>query len=154
MDDIEFMRKALEKARDAFERGEIPVGAVMVKDDRIVGRGSNNRLADASPFAHAEMQAIAEAGKELSSWRFDGCTLYSTLEPCPMCAGAIVQTRIQRVVYGARDPRAGAAGSLYNILRDPRMAHRCVVIPGIMAEESSRLLWDFFQAQREVRKRA
>lgn len=154
MDDRKFMREALAEAQNALEMDEIPVGAVMVKDGRIVGRGSNYRIADASPFAHAEMRAIAEAGKELSSWRFDGCTLYSTLEPCPMCAGAIVQTRISRVVYGARDPRAGAAGSLYDILRDPRMAHRCLVLPGIMAEDSSRLLWNFFRARRKAGKRA
>ncbi len=143
------MNEALREAREAFEKNEIPVGAIVVRDGEIVGRGSNDRLRSSLPFAHAEMVALAEAGKTLGTWRFDGCALYVTLEPCPMCAGAIIQTRVSRVVFGARDPRAGAAGSLYDILRDPRMAHRCQVKEGVLAQECAALLQKFFRARRK-----
>lgn len=149
LEDIEFMNQALLEARKALDRGEIPVGAIIVQRGEIIGRGSNDRLRGALPFAHAEMTALAEAGERLASWRFDDCTLYVTLEPCPMCAGAISQTRVGRVVYGARDPRAGAAGTLYNILRDPRMAHRCIVKAGVLAQESADLLQKFFRERRK-----
>lgn len=142
------MKEALREAREAFGRGEIPVGAVVVQKGEIVGRGSNDRLRGALPFAHAEMTALAAAGERLARWRFDDCTLYVTLEPCPMCAGAISQTRVARVVFGARDPRAGAAGSLYNILQDPRIAHRCAVKEGVLAQESAELLQKFFRIKR------
>ena len=142
------MREAICEAQHSLARGEIPVGAVVTRGGRIVGRGSNDRLRSSLPFAHAEMTAIAEAGAALGAWRFDDCTLYVTLEPCPMCAGAIVQTRVARVVYGARDPKAGAAGSLYDILRDPRMAHRCLVTGGVLERECAELLRVFFQAKR------
>jgi tRNA(adenine34) deaminase len=142
------MKIALDEARLALLNGEIPVGAVMTIGGRIIGRGANKRAVDNMPFAHAEMLAISEAGRVLSRWRFDECTLYVTLEPCAMCAGAIMETRIPRVVFGARDPRRGAAGSLYDILRDPRMPHKCEVRGGIMAEESSRLLGEFFARRR------
>ena len=148
MDDIFFMKEAIREAESASAKGEIPVGAIVTKDGRIIGRGSNSRLIKLMPFAHAEMTALAEAGEELGSWRFDGCTLYVTLEPCPMCAGAIVQTRVSRVVFGAYDPRAGACGSLYNIVRDPRMTHRCRVAGGILESECKKLLQDFFRAKR------
>lgn len=147
--DLLFMRAALEEASRALDAGEVPVGAVVVRDGEIVGRGNNARKREGMPFAHAEMSALAEAGARLRSWRFDDCTLYVTLEPCPMCAGAIVQTRVGRVVYGARDPRAGAAGTLYDILRDPRMPHRCRVAEGLLAEESRALLQAFFRRRRE-----
>lgn len=149
MDDFFFMNEALREAREAFDRGEIPVGAIVVRGSAIVGRGSNDRLWSSLPFAHAEMAALAEAGKTLGTWRFDGCTLYATLEPCPMCAGAAAQTRVSRVVYGARDPRAGAAGSLYDILRDPRMVHRCSVKEGVLARECAELLQKFFRDRRK-----
>lgn len=149
MEDIKFMNDALREAREAFGRGEIPVGAVVVQRGKIVGRGSNDRLRGTLPFAHAEMMALAEAGERLASWRFDDCTLYVTLEPCPMCAGAITQTRVARVVYGARDPRAGAVGSLYNILQDPRAAHRCAVKGGVLGQESAELLQRFFRGKRK-----
>jgi tRNA(adenine34) deaminase len=151
--DLYFMKMAVEEARGALLSGEIPVGAVMTDGGRVIGRGANRRAADNMPFAHAEMCAISEAGRALSRWRFDECTLYVTLEPCVMCAGAIMETRIQRVVFGARDPRRGAAGSLYDILRDPRIPHKCEVKGGIMAEESSGLLWEFFARRRNQARR-
>jgi tRNA(adenine34) deaminase len=151
--DLYFMKMALEEARGALLGGEIPVGAVITDGERIIGRGANRRAADKMPFAHAEMCAISEAGHALSRWRFDECTLYVTLEPCVMCAGAIMETRITRVVFGARDPRRGAAGSLYDILRDPRIPHKCEVKGGIMAEESSKLLWEFFERRRNQARR-
>jgi tRNA(adenine34) deaminase len=146
--DLYYMKMALEEARGALLDGEIPVGAVMTFGGRVIGRGANRRAADNMPFAHAEMRAISEAGRALSRWRFDECTLYVTLEPCAMCAGAIMETRIPRVVFGARDPRRGAAGSLYDMLRDPRMSHKCDVTGGIMAEESAGLLGKFFALRR------
>ena len=152
--DLYCMKMALEEARSALLVGEIPVGAVISVGGRVIGRGANRRAADDLPFAHAEMCAISEAGHAMSRWRFDECTLYVTLEPCVMCAGAIIETRIPRVVFGARDLRRGAAGSLYDILRDPRISHKCEVKGGIMAEESSRLLWEFFARRRntDIRK--
>lgn len=152
LDDIIFMTEALREARKALEKNEIPVGAIVVRHGEIVGRGSNDRLRSSLPFAHAEMTALAEAGRTLGTWRFDDCTLYATLEPCPMCAGAIVQTRVSRVVFGARDPRAGAAGSLYDILRDPRMAHRCEVREGVFVQECTALLQKFFRGRRKGAK--
>jgi tRNA(adenine34) deaminase len=149
-EDALFMKAALDEARLALSRGEIPVGAVLVSRGEIIGRGGNGRALRSMPFAHAEMIAIAEAGESLGTWRFDDCTLYVTLEPCPMCAGAIVQTRVRRVVYGASDPRAGAAGTLYDILRDIRMPHRCEVASGLAAAESRALLRKFFRSRREV----
>jgi tRNA(adenine34) deaminase len=143
-----FMKEALLEARDALSRGEIPVGAVMVSEGIIVGRGHNRRGPGVPPFAHAEMCALSDAGENLCRARFDGCTLYITLEPCPMCAGAIMQTRVSRVVYGAKDPLAGAAGTLYDILRDPRMTHKCEVTSGVLASEASELLRKFFRAKR------
>ena len=152
-DDLYYMKMALEEARNALLGGEIPVGAVITMGGRVIGRGANRRAADNMPFAHAEMCAISEAGHALSRWRFDECTLYVTLEPCVMCAGAIMETRISRVVFGARDPRRGAAGSLYDILRDTRMPHKCEVKGGIMAEESSMLLGEFFARRRNPARR-
>ncbi|MDR1650175.1 MAG: tRNA adenosine(34) deaminase TadA [Synergistaceae bacterium] len=148
-EDIFFMREAIKEARLAMSRGEVPVGAVVVKDGRIIGRGGNARASSSLPFAHAEMCALSEAGQNRGTWRFDGCTIYVTLEPCPMCAGAIVQTRVSRVVYGASDPKAGAGGTLYDILRDPRMPHRCAVEKGVLSDESRYLLRKFFRAKRD-----
>ena len=148
MSDLDFMRQALCEAREAMRRGEIPVGAVVVCGGEIVGRGGNARMLRTLPFAHAEMTALMAAGEALKRWRFDDCTLYVTLEPCPMCAGAIVQTRVSRVVFGAADPRAGAGGSLYDILNDPRLPHRCRVATGILASESAELLRAFFRSRR------
>ncbi|MDR3279736.1 MAG: tRNA adenosine(34) deaminase TadA [Synergistaceae bacterium] len=149
-DDLYFMREALNEARAALSCGEIPVGAVLVSENEIIGRGFNRRVSQASPFAHAETRALEDAGKRMGNWRFDGCALYVTLEPCPMCAGAIVQTRVARVVYGAADPKAGAGGTLYDILRDPRMPHRCSVTALVLADESREMLREFFQSKRRA----
>lgn len=150
-EDLYFMNVALERAREALTVGEIPVGAVLVSNNRILGAAYNRRLVDKSPFAHAEMLAMEGASGLLQNWRFDHCSLYVTLEPCPMCAGAIVQTRISRVVYGASDPKAGAGGTLYNILCDPRLLHRCQVKSGVLAEESRALLREYFQNKRKCK---
>ena len=143
-----FMKEALLEAKNALSHGDIPVGAVIGSEGIIVGRGHNRTGPGVPPFAHAEMRALLDAAENLRRGRFDGCTLYTTLEPCPMCAGAIMQTRVSRVVYGAKDPRAGAAGTLYDILRDPRMAHKCAVTDGVLASEASELLRTFFRARR------
>jgi tRNA(adenine34) deaminase len=143
------MLSALDEAKRAFVRNEIPVGAVVVHDGVIIGRGSNERLIGSMPFAHAEMMALAEAGETLGTWRFDGCTLYVTLEPCLMCAGAIIQTRVTRVVFGAKDPKAGAAGSIYDVFRDARMPFRCSVTSGVLRVECASLLKKFFLSRRE-----
>ena len=148
MDDILYMREALKEAEEALQKGEIPVGAIMVRNGDIIGRGSNNRSLKNSPLGHAEIVAMQEASKVLKNWRFDDCTLYVTLEPCVMCAGAMIQSRLGTLVYGARDPKAGAVGSLYDILRDPRMYHRCIVRSGILKEECAELLRIFFQKRR------
>lgn len=148
MDDILYMREALKEAEAALRVGEIPVGSVIVKEGRIIGRGRNCRSSNSSPFGHAEMAAMTAASAALRSWRFDGCTLYVTLEPCVMCAGAMVQSRLGSLVYGVKDPKAGAVGSLYNILEDPRMYHRCVVRSGILKEECALILQNFFALRR------
>ena len=149
MCDEEFMRSALEEARIAVSEGEIPVGAVIVKDGEIVGRGRNARKKDNSPIAHAEIAALADAAQKLGAWRFDGCTIYVTLEPCVMCAGALTQCRMGRIVFAAPDPKGGGCGSLYDIPRDGRLYHRCRVSSGLLASESSALLSDFFLKKRE-----
>lgn len=149
MNDEFFMRLAIAEARAAADEGEIPVGAVVTRNGKVVGTGRNARLIKSSPLAHAEMEALSAAARELGTWRFDDCTIYVTLEPCPMCAGALVQTRMRRLVYGARDPRAGAAGSLYDIPRDPRLSHRCIVEGGLLAPECAALLSRFFAARRK-----
>ena len=148
MDDILYMKEALKEAEKALQKGDIPVGAIMVRNNDIIGRGSNNRSLENSPLGHAEIVAMQDASKVLKNWRFDECTLYVTLEPCVMCAGAMVQSRLGTIVYGAKDPKAGAVGSLYNILRDPRMYHRCIVRSGILKEECAELLRIFFQKRR------
>ena len=148
MDDILYMKEALKEAEKALQKGDIPVGAIMVRNNDIIGRGSNNRSLENSPLGHAEIVAMQDASKVLKNWRFDECTLYVTLEPCVMCAGAMVQSRLGTIVYGAKDPKAGAVGSLYNILRDPRMYHRCIVRSGILKEECAELLRKFFQKKR------
>ena len=148
MDDVLYMKEALKEAEKAMQNDEIPVGAVMVCNGKIIGRGSNNRLIKGSPLGHAEIEAMQEASKALSNWRFDDCTLYVTLEPCAMCAGAMVQSRLKVLVFGANDPKAGAVGSLYNIVQDPRMYHRCIVRSGILKNECAELLRIFFLKRR------
>lgn len=144
-----YMREALKEAKLAGEKGEVPVGAVVVLQDEIIGRGHNQREIGDDPTAHAEIVAIREAGKKLQSWRLTGAVLYVTLEPCPMCAGAMLQSRVERVVYGLDDPKAGSAGSLINILQFPGFNHSVKIIGGILAEESQKLLKDFFKNKRE-----
>lgn len=142
------MAHALDLARRAEDAGEVPVGAVIVRDGDILGEGANRTVHDADPTAHAEVVAIRAAAAKLGDWRLVDATLYVTLEPCSMCAGAIVLARIPRVVYAAADPKAGMAGSLGNLLQDPRLNHRCAVTRGIEAEASSAMLKAFFRARR------
>lgn len=142
------MRAALLEAEEAARRDEVPVGAVVVHGGRIVGRGFNQREMLKDPTAHAEMIAITQAAAALEGWRLEGATLYVTLEPCLMCAGAIVNARIARVVFGATDPKAGACGSLYQVGLDPRLNHRFEVTGGVLAAESAALLQEFFARKR------
>jgi len=142
------MREALAEAEQALSHGDVPVGAVAVRDGVIVGRGHNRKEMDADPTAHAEMLALQEAARTLGGWRLVGVTLYCTLEPCPMCAGAMISARLPRLVYGADDPKLGAAGSVVELLRDPRLNHRVMVIRGVLAEESQALLERFFARLR------
>ena len=143
------MTEALEEARLAVAHDDVPVGAVVVAaDGRIVGRGRNRREVDGDPTAHAEVVAIRAAAEALGTWRLDGCTLYVTLEPCTMCAGAVVQSRIATLVYGADDAKAGAVVSLFDTVRDPRLPHTPAVVRGVLAEESSTLLREFFAERR------
>ena len=142
------MREALAEAELALAHGDVPVGAVAVREGAIVGRGHNRKEADGDPTAHAEMIALRQAAHMLGGWRLVGVTLYCTLEPCPMCAGAMVAARLPRLVYGADDPRAGAAGSVVELLRDPRFNHRVATVRGVLAEESQALLERFFAGLR------
>ncbi|RMH35288.1 MAG: tRNA adenosine(34) deaminase TadA [Nitrospirae bacterium] len=146
-----FMQLALRQAEQAFVQGEVPVGAVLIHQDQIIATGFNRREAKQDPLAHAEMLAIRKASRCLRSWRLTGTTLYVTLEPCAMCAGAIIQARVSRVVFGAADPKAGACGSLYHLLADPRVNHRVAVTGGILAEPSRTLLKNFFLERRRFR---
>jgi tRNA(adenine34) deaminase len=142
------MRAALAEARLALEEDEVPVGAVVIHEDRIIGRGHNQRETLNDPTAHAEMIAITSAASHLQSWRLDACTLFVTLEPCAMCAGAIVLARIPRLVFGARDPKAGACVSLYSIPTDERLNHHVVMDQSVLTDECGALLQEFFTAQR------
>ena len=148
-----WMRLAIEEARVAADADEVPVGAVVVSAGRIVASAHNQREQLADPTAHAEMIALTQAAAHLGSWRLEGCTLYVTLEPCPMCAGAILQARIPNVVWGAADPKAGAVVSLYNLFEDKRLNHRVQHSGGVLAEECSSMLKAFFQAKRQQQKR-
>jgi tRNA(adenine34) deaminase len=146
--DLEAMREALALARAAGERGEVPVGAVALFEGRVVGRGANARESARDPTAHAELLAVQEAARTLGRWRLSGVTIVVTLEPCAMCAGAMVLARIDRLVLGAPDPKAGAVGSLLDLSRDPRLNHRFAVERGVLAEEAGELLRAFFRARR------
>ena len=151
--DERMIRQAIIEAEKALEVGDVPIGAVIVHEERIIGRGHNQRELLQDPTAHAEIIALTAAASELGTWRFMGCTIYVTLEPCPMCAGALVQARIDRLVYGADDPKAGACGSVYNIVEDDRLNHLVKVDRGIMADECAQLLRDFFAQQRAMGKK-
>jgi tRNA(adenine34) deaminase len=146
--DIEAMTLALELAAQAGSRGEVPVGAVVVVAGEVVGQGANRRESLADPTAHAEILALRAAATARRNWRLSDATLYVTLEPCPMCAGALVAARVGRLVFGAADPKAGACGSLYNLCADPRLNHELEVTPGVLAEPAARLLTDFFGPRR------
>ena len=148
--DEEFMREALALARQSAAEGEVPVGAVVTLGDRIVGRGRNRRETGKNALCHAELEAIDEACRTLGGWRLWQCTLYVTLEPCPMCTGAIINARIPRLVYGAADEKAGSCGSVTNLFALP-YNHRPEVLSGVLAEESAALLQDFFRRLRENR---
>ncbi|WP_249872243.1 tRNA adenosine(34) deaminase TadA [Oceanobacillus saliphilus] len=150
MNDEKYMLAALEEANRARILNEVPIGAVIVHDDEIIARGFNLRESLQTTLTHAELIAIQEANAKIGSWRLEDCTLYVTLEPCPMCAGAIVQSRIKRVVYGASDPKAGCAGTLMNLLEEPRFNHQVEVTADVLKDECASLLKDFF---RELRKR-
>ncbi|MFN2636265.1 MAG: tRNA adenosine(34) deaminase TadA [Gemmatimonadaceae bacterium] len=146
--DEQYIRNALDLAREALRRNEVPIGALIVRDGVIIAAATNRTVRDQDPTAHAEILALREASSKLDRWRLDDCTLFVTVEPCAMCAGAIVLARLQRVVFGAWDEKAGMAGSVEDLLRHPRLNHRPEVRAGILADECSRLLADFFAAQR------
>jgi len=148
-----FMKLALEEAEQALAEDEVPIGAVIVYQQRVIARAHNQREQLRDPTAHAEMIAITQAAEARRSWRLDGCTLYVTLEPCPMCAGAIVQARITTVVYGAADPKAGAVETLYRLLDDARLNHCCQIIAGVQREACGAILTRFFQQQRRLGKK-
>ncbi|MBA2578540.1 MAG: nucleoside deaminase [Euzebyaceae bacterium] len=145
------MDRALAQARIALQTGDVPVGAVVVRDGAVIAEACNRREADRDPTAHAELLAIRRAAAELGSWRLDGCTLYVTLEPCTMCAGALVLARLPALVFAAADPKAGAVGSVYDVPRDARLNHRVDVSSGVLAEECGAVLRRFFQARRGSR---
>jgi tRNA(adenine34) deaminase len=147
-EDHTWMREAIVEALKAEQIGEVPIGAVIVRGGEIVGRGHNLRETSLDPTAHAEMIAIRDASNRLGAWRLTDCTLYVTLEPCPMCAGAIVQSRIQKVVYGTTDPKAGCAGTLMNLLQEPRFNHETELVSGLLQEECAALLTQFFRRLR------
>jgi tRNA(adenine34) deaminase len=149
LNDEIFMKRALELALKAGQQGEVPVGALIVQGNEIIAEAFNERESLPSALAHAELTVIARSCERLQRWRLKGCTLYVSLEPCVMCAGAVVQARLDRVVYGARDPKAGAVDSLYQVLSDLRLNHRPEVSGGVLAEECGRILSEFFQARRQ-----
>jgi tRNA(adenine34) deaminase len=149
--DEQAMDEALALARDAAARGEVPVGAVAVFEGRVVGRGANTRETAHDPTGHAELLAVQEASRTLGRWRLTGVTIFATLEPCAMCAGALVLARVDRLVFGASDPKAGAVGSLLDLSQDPRLNHRYDVVRGVRAGECSALLRAFFRARRDAK---
>ena len=146
--DDDWMAQALELAREAARRGEVPVGALLVRDDAVLGRGGNAPIAHNDPTSHAEIVALREAGRALGNYRLPGCTLYVTLEPCAMCAGAILHARLARLVYGASDPKTGACGSVVDLFAEPRLNHHTRVTGGVAADACASLLSEFFAARR------
>ena len=148
-DDDRLMRLALQHARACIEHGDVPVGAVVARDGEVLGVAGNARERLGDPTAHAEMLALREAALRVGSWRLEGCILVVTLEPCAMCAGAVVLSRVDRLVFGAADPKAGFAGSLGDLVRDPRLNHRAAITPGVLADECGEVLRAFFRERRE-----
>ena len=147
-DDEKYMKLAIAQAQKAFDLGEVPIGCVIVYEGKVIGRGYNRRNTDKNTLAHAEITAINKASKKIGDWRLEGCTMYVTLEPCQMCSGALVQSRIDRVVIGTMNPKAGCAGSILNILRMPEFNHQVEITGGVLQEECSRILQDFFRDLR------
>jgi tRNA(adenine34) deaminase len=147
--DERFMTQALKEARRAFQADEVPVGCVIVHDSLIIGRGYNRTESLLDPTAHAEMLAITAAAEHLGSWRLSGCTVYCTLEPCTMCSGALVLARVDRLVFGAADPKFGACGSIFNIVQDPRLNHRMALSQGVLVEDCAAIIQDFFKKKRK-----
>ena len=148
-----YMKEAIRQARKAWKLNEVPIGCVIVREDRIIARGYNRRNTDKNTLAHAELLAIRKASRAVGDWRLEDCTMYITLEPCQMCAGAIVQARIPRVVIGSRNPKAGCAGSILNLLDIPAFNHQAELTEGVLGEECSALMTDFFRELRERRKK-
>jgi tRNA(adenine34) deaminase len=148
--DRRFMQEAIELARKALETEDVPIGALVVHEGRVIGRGYNQREKLQDPTAHAEMLALTAAAEYIGHWRLENCTLYVTLEPCPMCAGALVQARVSRLVYGAADAKAGACGSLFEITQDPRLNHQVETVVGVLAEQCTHLLQAFFRRRRDL----
>ena len=151
-EDIKFMREALTLAQAAWQAGEVPVGAVIVKDGEIVGRGYNCPISSADPTAHAEVRALRDAATRLDNYRLLDCTLFVTLEPCMMCTGAMFHARIARIVYGAKDPKTGVAGSVLNLYEEPRLNHHAEIVGGVLAEECGAMLSEFFAERRAQSK--
>ena len=151
--DEKYMKEAIRQAKKAYALGEVPIGCVIVYQDKIIGRGYNRRTIDKNTLAHAEMIAIRKASKRMNDWRLEGCTMYVTLEPCQMCAGAIVQARIPRVVAGCMNPKAGCAGSVLNLLQVDRFNHQADVTRGVLEEKCSELMKSFFRELREKKKK-
>lgn len=149
-----YMKEAIRQARKAWKLREVPIGCVIVKDQKIIARGYNRRNTDKNTLAHAELQAIKKASRAVGDWRLEDCTMYITLEPCQMCAGAIVQARIPRVVIGSRNPKAGCAGSILNLLQVPEFNHQVELTEGVLEEECSAMLTDFFRELRSRKKAA
>ena len=147
------MRAAIEAARIAEDNGDVPIGAIVVCENRIIGKAYNQREQVNDPTAHAEIIALTQAAAFLQSWRLHGCTIYVTLEPCPMCAGALVLGRLDRLVYGCSDPKSGACGTLYNIVEDERLNHRLELTAGVLAEQCTRQLQEFFEQRRAEKEK-
>ncbi len=151
--DEKYMKEAIKQAKKAYVLGETPIGCVIVYQDKIIGRGYNRRTIDKNTLAHAELIAIKKASKKVGDWRLEGCTMYVTLEPCQMCAGAIVQSRMTRVVVGCMNPKAGCAGSILNLLQMPEFNHQAELTIGILEEECSQMMKSFFKELREKKKK-
>jgi len=145
---IFFMQEALKEARRAYDLDEVPIGCVIVKDDKIIARAANERVTRANVLCHAEILAIGQACEAIGDWRLEDCRIYVTIEPCPMCAGAIIQARVPTVIYGAKNPKAGCAGSILNILEEPRFNHQAQVISGVLEEECAAIMREFFKRFR------
>lgn len=152
--DEKYMKEAIRQARKAYAIGEVPIGCVIVYEDRIIGRGYNRRTTDKNTLAHAELIAIRKASKKLGDWRLEGCTMYVTLEPCQMCSGAIVQSRMSRVVLGCMNPKAGCAGSILNLLQMEEFNHQVELETGVLEEACSQMMKTFFKELRESKKKA